>query len=335
MNQATLNQLKIFEAVARHGSFSGAAKELYMSQPNVSLHIKQLSKTVGLPLFEKVGKRSYLTVVGRELFVTCQQMFGTLAQFETKMANLKGLEQGKLRLGATTTTQHVTLRILGHFSQLYPGIDISLEVTNHSGIVERIANNLDDLYIMSQIPENLNVSFQPCLEDSLVVLAPVNHPLAKEKNIPIQRLAGEPFIMREPGSGTRRTVQKLLDEHRLAVKVKLELSSNDLIKEAIADGLGISVLSRHTLISESLTSALTILDIEHFPIQQNWYIIHRAGKKLSSIARTYYEYLLQKQLLVQIPCVACDSADNKLPLAIVKEQPLIRVGGCAEMSEVA
>ncbi len=290
MNQATLHQLKVFEAAARHGSFTRAAEELFLTQPTVSMQIKQLTKSVGLPLFEQVGKRLYLTEAGRELFATCRQIFETIAQFEMKVADLKGLKQGQLRLAVITTAKYFIPRLLGRFCQLYPGIDIALQVTNHEGILERMSGNMDDLYIMSQVPEHLDVNCQPFLENPLVVLAPVNHQLAKEKNIPIQRLADEPFIMREPGSGTRRAVQKLFDEHGVVVKVKLELGSNEAIKQAIAGGLGISILSRHTLITED--QDVTILDVEHFPIQRNWYMVYPSGKQLSIVARTYFEYLL-------------------------------------------
>ena len=290
MNQATLHQLKVFEAAARHGSFTRAAEELFLTQPTVSMQIKQLTKSVGLPLFEQVGKRLYLTEAGRELFATCRQIFDTIAQFEMKVADLKGLKQGQLRLAVITTAKYFIPRLLGRFCQLYPGIDIALQVTNHEGILERMSGNMDDLYIMSQVPEHLDVNCQPFLENPLVVLAPVDHPLANEKNIPVQRLADEPFIMREPGSGTRRAVQKLFDEHGVVAKVKLELGSNEAIKQAIAGGLGISVLSRHTLITED--QDVTILDVEHFPIQRNWYMVYPSGKQLSIVARAYFEYLL-------------------------------------------
>lgn len=299
MNQATLHQLKVFEAAARHGSFTRAAEELFLTQPTVSMQIKQLTKSVGLPLFEQVGKRLYLTEAGRELYATCRQIFDTIAQFEMKVANLKGLKQGQLRLAVITTAKYFIPRLLGSFCQLYPGIEISLQVTNHQGILERMTNNMDDLYIMSQVPEHLDVSYQQFLENPLVVLAPINHPLSKEKNIPIQRLADEPFIMREPGSGTRRAVQQLFDQHGVTVKVKLELGSNEAIKHAIAGGLGISVLSRHTLLPDS--GDLTILDVEHFPIKRDWYMVYPSGKQLSIVARTYFEYLLDaaKQIVEQ------------------------------------
>ncbi|WP_193194704.1 LysR family transcriptional regulator [Nostoc sp. MG11] len=310
MNQATLHQLKVFEAAARHSSFTRAAEELFLTQPTVSMQIKQLTKSVGLPLFEQVGKRLYLTEAGRELFATCRQIFDTIAQFEMKVADLKGLKQGQLRLAVITTAKYFIPRLLGPFCQLYPGIDISLQVTNHERILERMSSNLDDLYIMSQVPENLDVNFEPFLENPLVVFAPVNHPLAKERNIPIQRLSNEPFIMREPGSGTRRAVQTLFDEHGITVKVKLELGSNEAIKQAIAGGLGISVLSRHTLMPD--TAELCILDVQYFPIKRDWFMVYPGGKQLSIVARAYYEYLLDaaKKIVALNTTVSNDAVEK-------------------------
>ncbi|MGB7375884.1 MAG: LysR substrate-binding domain-containing protein, partial [Rivularia sp. (in: cyanobacteria)] len=279
MNQATLHQLRVFEAAARHSSFTRAAEELFLTQPTISMQIKQLTKSVGIPLFEQVGKRLYLTEAGRELFATCKEIFNTFAQFEMKVADLKGLKQGQLRLAVITTAKYFIPRLLGSFCQLYPGIEISLQVTNHEGILDRMTSNQDDLYIMSQIPEHLDINCQAFLENPLVVLAPINHPLALEKNIPISKLTNEAFIMREPGSGTRRAVQELFDENDVKVKVKLELGSNEAIKQAIAGGLGISVLSRHTLMPYA--EDLTILDVEYFPIKRNWYMVYPNGKQLS------------------------------------------------------
>ncbi len=291
MNQATLHQLRVFEAAARHSSFTRAAEELFLTQPTISMQIKQLTKSVGIPLFEQVGKRLYLTEAGRELFATCKEIFNTFAQFEMKVADLKGLKQGQLRLAVITTAKYFIPRLLGSFCQLYPGIEISLQVTNHEGILDRMTSNQDDLYIMSQIPEHLDINCQAFLENPLVVLAPINHPLALEKNIPISKLTNEAFIMREPGSGTRRSVQELFDENDVKVKVKLELGSNEAIKQAIAGGLGISVLSRHTLMPYA--EDLTILDVEYFPIKRNWYMVYPNGKQLSIVGRTYFEYLLE------------------------------------------
>jgi len=291
LRQATLHQLKVFEAVARHNSFTRAAEELFLTQPTVSMQVKQLAKAVGLPLFEQIGKRLYLTIAGKELFSTCKELFDRLSEFDSTIANLKGLKQGTLRLSVITTAKYIIPRLLGLFSQRYPGVDISLKVTNHESISERLLNNQDDLYVMSQLPQDFDVNVYPFLENPLVVLAPRSHPLVKEKNIPLKRLANELFIMREPGSGTRQAVQKLFEDHDIKVRVKLDLGSNEAIKQAIAGGLGISVLSRHTLVSESMNSEIVVLDVEHFPIRRHWYVVYPTGKQLSIVANTFFDYL--------------------------------------------
>ncbi|AFZ04425.1 LysR family transcriptional regulator [Calothrix sp. PCC 6303] len=291
MNQPTLHQLKVFDAVVRYGSFNRAAKELFMSQPNVSLQIKELTQTVGLPLFEKVGRQQYLTDVGRELLGTCQEMFDTLSQFETKVADFKGLKQGQLRLAVIATGVYLIPQTLEQFCQIYPGVEVSLQIANDTDIVERILRNLDDLYITTQVPENVNVTSKTFIEDSLVVVAPINHPLVGQKNIPIQRLASESLIMREPGSGTRRTIQQHLNEHGVKVRFKVEMGSNEAIKQATVSGLGISILSRYTLNADNRD--LAILDVESFPIQRNWYVVFPTAKRLSIVACAYSKYLLE------------------------------------------
>ncbi len=292
MKNATLHQLKVFEAVARHSSFTRAAEELFLTQPTVSMQVKQLSKAVGMPLFEQVGKRLYLTEAGKRLYATCQDVFERLSQFEISIADLKGLKQGSLRLSVVTTAKYVIPRLLGPFCQRYPGIDVSLTVTNHEYLLDNLGENRDDLYILSQPPDDMDVSIHPFLENPLVVIAWRDHPLVNEKKIPLKRIAEEPFIMREPGSGTRHAVQQLFDDHGLDLQVKLDLGSNEAIKQAIAGGLGISVLSVHTLALEGTNSQLAVLDVESFPIQRYWYVIYPSGKQLSLIAQTFFDYLL-------------------------------------------
>ena len=294
MIHATLHPLAVFEATARLGSFTRAAEELFITQPTVSSQIKHLTSVVGLPLFEQIGKRLYLTEAGKELMNTCQEIFHRLDNFEMKIADLKGTKQGKLRLGVITTAKYFIPRILGSFCEEYPGIDISLNVTNHQQMERRMLENQDDLYILSKPPEDLDLSSQPFLENPLVAIARIDHPLATEKNIPISKLTGEPFIMREEGSGTRSAVEELFALNRVHVAVRLELGSNEAIKQAIAGGLGISVLSQHTLISQNHSPELTILDVQHFPIRRRWYVAHLSGKRLSVIAQAFLEYLIEK-----------------------------------------
>jgi len=291
---ATLHQLKVFEATARHGSFTRAAEELYLTQPTVSIQVKQLTKAVGLPLFEQIGKRLYLTEAGQKLLDTCQEIFQGLEQFEMSVADLKGMKQGKLKLAVITTAKYFVPRLLGPFCKRYPGIDISLQVTNHQRLQESMAANEDELYIISQTPSQPDLTVHPFLENPLVVIAPTSHPLARKKNIPIEALNNEPFIMRESGSGTRKAVEKLFTDKDIKVKVRLELGSNEAIKQAIAGGLGISVLSQHTIISEGTTGEFAILDVQGFPIERHWYVANLAGKQLSVVAETFLQFLLEE-----------------------------------------
>jgi LysR family transcriptional regulator, low CO2-responsive transcriptional regulator len=291
MRQSTLHQLKVFETVARLSSITRAAEELSLTQPTVSMQVKQLAKNIGTPLFEQVGKKLYLTAAGQELSSTCQEIFEQLSQFEMKVADLQGMKRGRLRLATITTTKYFIPRALAPFCKLYPGIDIALEITNHERILSRMGDNLDDLYILSQVPEGQDVNASVFLVNPLVVMAPKNHPLAGQKNIPIAALQGEAFVMREAGSGTRKAVEQLLEEHDVSVRVRLELGSNEAIKQAIACGLGLSVLSRHTFGPESIALGLTILDVQHFPIDRHWYIVYPNGKQLSIVADTFRQFL--------------------------------------------
>jgi LysR family transcriptional regulator, low CO2-responsive transcriptional regulator len=291
MRQSTLHQLKVFETVARLGSITRAAEELSLTQPTVSMQVKQLAKNIGTPLFEQVGKKLYLTAAGQELSSTCQHIFEQLSQFEMKVADLQGMKRGRLRLATITTTKYFIPRALAPFCQMYPGIDVSLQITNHEQLISRLSENQDDLYILSQVPEGMDVSTHAFLVNPLVVIAAKNHPLAGQKNIPISALQGEAFVMREAGSGTRTAVEQLFAQHQVSVRVKLELGSNEAIKQAIACGLGMSVLSRHTFGQESEALGLTILDVQHFPIDRHWYIAYPNGKQLSIVADTFRQFL--------------------------------------------
>ena len=301
MIPATLHQLKVFETVARNGSFTRAAEELFITQPTVSSQVKQLTKTIGLPLFEQIGKSLYLTDAGQELLSACQDIFERLDNFEMKIADLKGTKQGQLNLAVITTAKYFVPRLLGPFCEQYPGIDVALKVTNHQEIQQRMSDNRDDLYIVSNPNEDIDLKSQPFLNNPLVVVARKDHPLASKKNIELKELNDQPFIMREQGSGTREAILKLFEENNISVKVKLELGSNEAIKQAIYGGLGISVLSEHCLISEGMSGELTILDFQDFPLKRRWFVTHLAGKKLSVIAETFFDYLIEESPKMTFP----------------------------------
>lgn len=291
MKQVTFHQLKVFEVTARRGSFTRAAEELFLTQPTVSIQMKQLAKAVGMPLFEQVGKRLFLTDAGQNLLNTCQDIFTRLEAFEMTLADMQGMKTGQLRLSVISTAKYVIPRLLGPFCQRYPGVDVSLTVTNHEKVVERLRENLDDLYIPSHIPDQVDVSCYDFLDNPLVVLASRNHPLAKHKFLQIKDLNGMDFIMREVGSGTRQAVEKMLMENEISIRVRLELGSNEAIKQAVAGGLGISVLSRHCLALDGESGQLVVLNVEGFPIQRHWHLVYPKGKQLSIIARTFFDYL--------------------------------------------
>lgn len=298
IKNATFRQLKVFETVARNLSFTRAAEELHTTQPTVSIQLKQLTDIVGQPLIEQIGKRIYLTESGQELLKVCREIFDSLSRFEMLISDMKGVKAGRLQLSVITTAKYFVPRLLGLFCQRYPGIDVSLKVDNRERLLQRMADNMDDLYVLGQPPEHMEVELQPFLENPMVVLAARNHPLAGEKHIPPQRLTEEYFLMREAGSGTRLATEKFFKERGLKVKVRMELGSNEAIKQAVAGGLGIAVLSAHTLALERNANELAILDVDGFPIRRHWYLAYSRDKQLSVVARVFLEFLHQESKLL-------------------------------------
>jgi LysR family transcriptional regulator, low CO2-responsive transcriptional regulator len=301
MKQATLHQLQILEAIARHGSFTRAAEELELTQPTVSQQIKRLTQTIGLPLFEQLGKQIYLTAAGQEVLTASAIISEKFAELEIAIDELKGLKQGRINLVASTTAKYFVPRLLGTFRRKHPEIELALHITNQEGVLARLARNQDDLYFTGRPPSDLDIELRPILDNPLVVIAPSNHPLAGNTNIALKELATEPFIFREAGSGTRAVVEHFLAENRVAVDVVIELSSNEAIKQAIAGGLGLSVLSQHSLDLETQNGLLTILNVEGFPIQRHWYVIYPTGKQLSVAAQTFLDFSIAegKQIIEQ------------------------------------
>lgn len=296
IRHATLRQLQVFEAIVRLGSFTKAAEELFLTQPTVSMQIKKLTDAMGLPLFEHVGRNVEPTEAGLELYDACSRVFDTLSNLEMKIDDLKGMKRGRLRIGGITMAKYLVPEILGEFSRLYPGIDLSLKVTNRERVIERMIENKDDLYIMGQMSDyEIDVEMHKFSPNPLVVLAPRDHPLVGKKKIKLKDIVNEPFIIREPGSGIRDAMMRTFDEKGLKPNVRMELGSNEAIKHAIVGGLGISVLSLHTLTLDGENSPVAILDVEGFPIIRQWYIVHPKGKELSLIAKTFLEFAKENE----------------------------------------
>ena len=298
---ATMRQLRVFDSVARHSSFSRAATELHLSQPTVSMQVKQLSEAVGLPLFEQIGKRVFLTDAGRTLQATGAEMFDAWARLEMQVADLKGLKQGRLRISAVTTAKYVVPRLLGPFCQIHPGVEVAFEIGNRSAIIERLARNEDDLTVMGVPPRGMEIVSHSFAENPLVIVAPRGHALARSRRIPLSKLAGHPFLMREQGSGTRLAADRFLRERGISLNVKMEIGSNEAIKQAVAGGLGLSILSLHSLGPDAAPRSLVALNVEGLPIRRHWYIVHPVGKRLSVVAQAFFAYLKAEGTHIQFP----------------------------------
>lgn len=290
-SHTTFRQLEIFEAIARLGSFTRASEELFLTQPTVSMQMKKLAENVGAPLIEQVGKKIHLTPDGLQLAQATREIFGILDHYAMSVAERQGLKQGKLSLMAITTASYFAPRLLGEFAKLYPGIDVSLRVTNKEQVLASIAENLDDLYFLGQPPEDIDVVATPIMDNPIVVLAAPDHPLAGKKKIKLERIAQEPWLMREKGSGTRNAIERRFGDNGIAIRPRLELGSNEAIKQALLAGLGISALSRHTL-TLNQPGQFAVLDVEGFPILRHWYAVYPAGRQLSIVARAFLDYLL-------------------------------------------
>ncbi|MHB0990977.1 MAG: LysR family transcriptional regulator [Burkholderiales bacterium] len=288
---ATLHQLKIFDAVARHMSFARAAEELYLTPPALSIQVKQLAEIIGQPLFEQIGKKISLTAAGELSWATCQDVLNRLDQLTQELAALQGLEKGTLKLATLATVKYFIPRLLGDFCTKHPGIDTILFMGNRESLLERLARNQDDLYILGQPPEHLNVVSEPFADNLLVVVSSPNHPLAKEKDIAPSRLRDVPFILREAGSGTRLAFEKFFEQHGVVLKARMELGSNEAVKQVVAGGLGVAVLSASTLRAELASGELTILDIRGLPLERKWHMVYPVGKQLTPASKAFMEYL--------------------------------------------
>lgn len=288
----TLRQLTLFKAVAQHLSFTRAAAELCLTQPAVSIQIKQLEGHVGMSLFEQVGKRIFLTDAGRELFLACEDLFARIAALEISLNELQNTIKGQLKLSVVTTATYFTPLLFKEFLDLYPDVHLSLNVTNRKSVLARLASNEEDLVIMGQIPEHLHVTPHKFLENPLIVVAPPNHPLVGQTNISLTRLAEETILLREVGSGTRMAMERCFAIYDLELKSNIELGSSEAMKQAVIAGLGVSVLSQQAVISELAAGTIKMLDVENFPLKRHWYVAHLNDKKLSLVARTFLEFLL-------------------------------------------
>jgi DNA-binding transcriptional LysR family regulator len=290
----SIRQLQVFESVARHLNHSRAAEELYLSQPAVSMQIKQAESAVGLPLFDQVGKKLYLTEAGSELLRCARTMLQQMQEMETVFDEMKGLERGQLNISVVSTANYFMPLLLAKFIQAHPKIQVSLSVANRDTVIKLLVENIADLAIMGQPPEGSDMRAEAFMENPLVVIASPSHPLATAKKIHPRKLASEVFLLREQGSGTRGVVERFFKSHKLALPKHMEMDTNEAIKQSVQAGIGIGIISRHGIELELETKRLVVLDVEFFPIVRHWYIVQRKDKRPSTATQEFEHFLLEE-----------------------------------------
>lgn len=287
----TFRQLEIFRALVATGSISAAAKDANVTQPTASVHLRDLTEAVGMPLYEVIGRKVYLTEVGKELAKAAQGVRSEWLTFEQSVQGIKGAESGLLRVGMVNTAQYFAPRMLGSFCAARPKVEVAMALLNRDGVIERLRANQDDLYIMSRPPENLALTCQPFMPNPLVVVAPRGHALAKRGKLRAEDLAADRFIARETGSGTRLAVDDFFRPLKIVPEVRFELGSNEAILEAVAGGMGLAIVSAHALRASARTDIIT-LEVEGFPLQSSWQIVHPSGRRLSPLAAAFRDHLI-------------------------------------------
>jgi DNA-binding transcriptional LysR family regulator len=295
MRNATLRQLRVFAAAARHQSFGKAAEELHLTPPAVSMQIRELEEQVGLPLFDRSGRQVALTVTGEYLLVYVRKVLATLKDAEDAIARFRGLETGRVSIGMVSTAKYFVPRLLAQFRQEHPAIEVKLAVGgNREQLVALLRANEVDLAIMGRPPRELATRAEPFAVHPHSVVATPDHPLMRIGHAPASLLANYEFIIRETGSGTRAAMEKFFADHRLQPRVAMEMTSNETIKQAVMAGMGVSFLSLHTIGLERRAGLLAVPDVEGLPVLKRWYVVNNLSKTLSPAAEAFRYFILEE-----------------------------------------
>jgi DNA-binding transcriptional LysR family regulator len=289
LGRLTLRQLEVFEAVARLGSVTRAAEALHLTQPAVSLQLKSLASAVGHALTAPAGRGLRLTAAGRELHEACRDLTAAWSRFESRLDDVAALRRGALSVSVVTTAKYFLPRALGRFVQAHPGVEVELDIQNREGVLARLRNRRDDLHVMSAPPEGWAVEAERFLPNPMVVIAPRSF-AAPAREATLAQLAKERFLLREPGSATRLAVEEHLAQTRARLPHRMTVGSNEAIKQAVAGGLGLAILSKHALADADL-AGLRILRVRGFPIARWWYIVHWRDSPLSAPAEAFRRFL--------------------------------------------
>jgi DNA-binding transcriptional LysR family regulator len=290
----TFRQLRLFLALEQTESVTKAARMMHITQPTASMQLKDMAENIGSPLFEVISKKIHLTGLGKEFAKTAREMTDRWEAFEQQATQMKGLTKGRLRVAVVSTAKYFVPKLLGSFCSKYPEVDISLEILNRDGVIRRVEDNSDDLYVMSRPPIHIDLEDQILMPNPLCMIAYKDHPLASKKNLRLQDLKHERFILRELGSGTRMSVDIHFKQKKFTPRLLLELGNNEAIKKAVASRLGVAVISIHALDQFDYDNEISVLKLQDFPINSQWHLVYLRGKQLSPIARAFHEHVLSE-----------------------------------------
>jgi DNA-binding transcriptional LysR family regulator len=294
MRPYTLKQLQTFMEVARQRSVSKAAEKLFVTQPAVSMQIRQLEDAFGVPLIEPAGRNIRLTQAGEAFLTHAIAAMGQLKDLEALMAEHVGLKKGRIDLAVVSTAKYFIPMLLVRFNKLFKGIDIQLKIDNRENILGLLARNEADLVVMGRAPADLDCEATAFATNPLAIVAAPDHELVRRKNLPFSVLGEHRFVVREEGSGTRAAMQRLFSEHQTALNVEMEMPSNETIKQAVMAGMGMSFLSLRTVRHELASGHIALVDIEDLPVMGHWYVTHLSHKKLSPAAKAFKAFLIEQ-----------------------------------------
>lgn len=294
MRNYTLKQVQTLIEVAREKSVSKAAERLFVTQPAVSMQIRQLEDAFGLALIEPLGRNIQLTGAGREFLTHAIAAMAQFKNLEAVMAEHVGMKKGHIDLAIVSTAKYFVPMLLVRFAKLLPGIEIKLSIDNRENILGMLARGEIDLVIMGRAPVTLDCEATAFASNPLAIVCAPDHPLSRRKRLPFDALKGCQFVVREPGSGTRAAMERLFGQHEVPLQVVMEMPSNETIKQAVMAGMGLSFLSLRTVRHELAAGHLALVDISGMPIVGSWYVTHLTQKKLSPAAKAFKSFLIEQ-----------------------------------------
>ncbi|WP_144213020.1 LysR family transcriptional regulator [Shewanella donghaensis] len=286
----TIRQLEILLAVHDKGSINQAAKSLFLTQPTVSIQMKKLADAIGEPIYHLSNRKLMFTDIGLELVKTAVEVLDSFARLDMRLNNMRKLKSGTLRLSVVTTSKYLIPHLLGPFCEQFPDIEVQLNIGNREQTIERLKQSVDDVYVFSHLPNDIDCHTLAFMENPLVAIAHPENPLVKRKNLTLEDIRNEPFLMREKGSGTRHAIEEFLQNQQANINIKMTIESNEAIKHCVMSKLGISILSAHTL-SYGEQNGLICLPIKELPIKTNWSFVWPKNKRQTIVAQQFLEHI--------------------------------------------